>query len=57
MKKLLKIVGGAVATIVGIVLICIFAVEVLRFLQGVVGIAAVVVGVVILAIGISELKD
>ncbi|MCD6257371.1 hypothetical protein J7J45_04840 [Candidatus Aerophobetes bacterium] len=57
MKKWLKIVGGAVATAVGIWLIVIFAVQVLRFLQGIVGIAAAGVGIVVLAIGISELKE
>lgn len=57
MKKWLKVLGGAVATAVGIWLIVIFAIEVLVFLQGVVGIAAAVVGLVILAIGISELKE
>lgn len=57
MKKWLKILGGAVATAVGIWLIVIFAIQVLTFLQGVVGIAAAVVGLVVLAIGISELKE
>ncbi|MBC7188834.1 hypothetical protein H5U35_01280 [Candidatus Aerophobetes bacterium] len=57
MNKWLKILGGAVATAVGIWLIVIFAVHVLRFLQGIVGILAAVVGLVLLAIGISELKD
>ncbi len=57
MKRWLKIIGGAVATAVGIWLIVIFAVEVLRFLQGIVGIAAAGIGLVILAIGISELKE
>ena len=57
MRKWLKILGGAVATIVGIWLIVIFAVQVLRFLQGVVGIIAAVVGIIIMVIGISELKE
>jgi len=57
MKRWLKIIGGAVATAVGIWLIVIFALQVLRFLQGIVGIAAAVVGLVVLAIGISELKE
>jgi hypothetical protein len=57
MKKWLKIVGGAVATAVGIWLIVIFALQVLEFLQGIVGITAAVVGLVVLAIGISELKE
>lgn len=57
MKKWLKIVGGAVATAVGIWLIVIFALQVLKFLQGIVGITAAVVGLVVLAIGISELKE
>lgn len=57
MKKWLKIVGGVVATAVGIWLIVIFASKVLMFLEGIVGIAAAVVGLIILAIGISELKE
>ena len=57
MKKWLKILGGAVATAVGIWLIVIFAAQVLRFLQGVVGIVAAVVGLIVLVIGISELKE
>ncbi|MFQ5835400.1 MAG: hypothetical protein ACE5HR_05715 [bacterium] len=57
MKKWLKILGGAVATAVGIWLIVIFAPMVLIFLQGIVGIAAALVGLIILAIGISELKE
>jgi hypothetical protein len=57
MKKWLKILGGAVATAVGIWLIVIFASKVLIFLQGIVGIAAALVGLIILAIGISELKE
>ena len=57
MKKWLKILGGGAATVLGIILIIIFAVQVLTFLQGIVGIAAAVVGLVVLAIGISELKD
>lgn len=57
MKRWLKIIGGAVATAIGIWLIVIFAPQVLRFLQGIVGIAAAGVGLVILAIGISELKE
>jgi len=57
MKKWLKIIGGVVATVVGIWLIVIFAPEVLIFLEGIVGIAAALVGLVVLAIGISELKE
>ncbi len=57
MKKWLKILGGAVATAVGIWLIVIFAPMVLIFLEGIVGIAAALVGLIILAIGISELKE
>jgi hypothetical protein len=57
MKKWLKILGGAVATAIGIWLIVIFAPKVLIFLQGIVGIAAALVGLIILAIGISELKE
>ncbi len=57
MKRWLKILGGAVATAVGIWLIVIFARQVLLFLQGIVGIAAAGVGLVVLAIGISELKE
>ncbi len=57
MKKWLKILGGAVATTVGIWLIVIFAPMVLIFLEGIVGIAAALVGLIILAIGISELKE
>jgi len=57
MKKWLKIIGGAIATVVGIWLIVIFAPRVLLFLEGIVGIAVAVVGVIILAIGISELKE
>ena len=57
MKKWLKILGGAVATAVGIWLIVIFAPMVLIFLQGIVGIAAALVGLIILAIGISEIKE
>jgi len=57
MKKWLKILGGAVATAVGILLIVIFAPKVLIFLEGIVGIAAALVGLIILAIGISELKE
>jgi len=57
MKKWLKVVGGAVATAVGIWLIVIFASKVLLFLEGVVGIAVAIVGIVVLAIGISELKE
>jgi len=57
MKKWLKIIGGVVATVVGIWLIVIFASEVLMFLEGIVGIAAAVVGLIVLAIGISELKE
>ncbi|MBE0478362.1 hypothetical protein IBX65_04490 [Candidatus Aerophobetes bacterium] len=57
MKKWLKILGGAVATIVGIWLIVIFRYDVLSFLKGVVGIVAAVVGLIVLVIGISELKE
>jgi len=57
MKKWLKIIGGVVATAVGIWLIVIFASKVLMFLEGIVGIAVAVVGLIILAIGISELKE
>jgi len=57
MKKWLKIVGGAVATAIGIWLIVLFAPKVLIFLQGIVGIAAACVGIIILAIGISEIKE
>ena len=57
MKKWLKIVGGAVATAVGIWLVVIFASKVLIFLEGIIGIAAAVIGLIILAIGISELKE
>ena len=57
MKKWLKIVGGVVATAVGVWLVVIFASEVLIFLEGIVGIAAAVIGLIILAIGISELKE
>ncbi len=57
MKKWLKIVGGAVATAVGVWLVVIFASKVLIFLEGIVGIAAAVIGLIILAIGISELKE
>lgn len=57
MKKWLKIIGGVVATVVGIWLIVIFAPEVLMFLEGIVGIVAALVGLVVLAIGISELKE
>jgi len=56
-KKWLKIVGGVVATAVGVWLVVIFASEVLIFLEGIVGIAAAVIGLIILAIGISELKE
>ncbi len=57
MKKWLKIIGGVVATAVGVWLVVIFASEVLIFLEGIVGIAAAVIGLIILAIGISELKE
>ncbi len=57
MKKWLKIIGGLIATVVGIWLIVIFAPDVLIFLKGIVGIVAAVVGLVVLAIGISELKE
>jgi len=56
-KKWLKIIGGVVATAVGVWLVVIFASEVLIFLEGIVGIAAAVIGLIILAIGISELKE
>ena len=57
MKKWLKIIGGAVIVAGGIWLIVIFAPRVLTFLEGIVGIAAGAVGGIILAIGISELKE
>ncbi len=57
MKKWLKIIGGVVATAVGIWLIVVFASEVLIFVEGIVGIAAAVIGLIILAIGVSELKE
>lgn len=57
MKKWLKIVGGAVATAVGIWLVVLFAPKVLVFLEGIVGIAVALVGLIILAIGISEIKE
>ncbi|MCD6083430.1 hypothetical protein J7J59_04900 [Candidatus Aerophobetes bacterium] len=57
MKKWLKVVGGAVATALGIWLIVVFASKVLLFLEGIVGIAVAIVGIVVLAIGISELKE
>jgi len=57
MKKWWKILVGAVATAVGIWLIVIFAIWVLRFLQGIVGIVAAVLGIILLTIGISELKE
>ena len=57
MGKWLKIVGGALATAVGIGLLVLFAPEVLVFLKGVVGIGVALVGLVILAIGISEIKE
>jgi len=57
MKKWLKIVGGAVATAVGIWLIVLFAPRVLVFLEGIVGIAVALIGLIILAIGISEIKE
>ena len=57
MKKWLKIIGGVIATAVGIWLIVIFASEVLIFIEGIVGIGAAVIGLIILAIGVSELKE
>jgi hypothetical protein len=57
MKKWLKIVGGAVATAVGIWLVVLFAPKVLVFLEGIVGIAVALIGLIILAIGISEIKE
>ena len=57
MKKWLMIVGGVIATIIGIWLIVIFASQVLIFLKGIVGVAAAVIGIIVLAIGISELKE
>ncbi len=57
MKKWLMIIGGAIATIIGIWLIVIFASQVLIFLKGIVGVAAAVIGVIVLAIGASELKE
>jgi len=56
-KKWLKIIGGVVATAVGVWLVVIFASKVLIFLEGIVGIAVAVIGLIILAIGISELKE
>ena len=57
MKKWLKIVGGAVATAVGILLIVLFAPKVLVLMEGIVGIAVAMVGLIILAIGIGEIKE
>jgi len=57
MKKWLKIVGGAVATAVGIWLIVLFAPEVLVFVEGIIGIGVAMIGLIILAIGISEIKE
>ena len=57
MKKWLMVLGGAIAAIIGIWLIVIFASQVLTFLKGIVGVAAVIVGIIVLAIGISELKE
>ncbi len=57
MKKWLKIIGGAVATAVGIWLIVIFAPWVLVFLKGIVGIVVAAIGLIILAIGVSEVKE
>ncbi len=57
MKKWLKIIGGAVATAVGIWLIVIFAPRVLVFLEGIVGIVVAAIGLIILAIGVSEVKE
>lgn len=57
MKKWLKIIGGLVATAVGIFLIVIFAPQVLELLQGVVGIIAAAVGIILVVIGISESKE
>jgi len=57
MKKWLKIVGGAVATAAGIWLIVLFAPQVLVFVEGIVGISVALIGLIILAIGISEIKE
>jgi len=57
MKKWLKIIGGAVATAVGIWLIVVFAPRVLVFLEGIVGIVVAAIGLIILAIGVSEVKE
>ncbi len=57
MKKWLMIIGGAIATIIGIWLIVFFASQVLIFLKGIVGVTAAVIGIIVLAIGISELKE
>ena len=57
MKKWLKIIGGLVATAVGIFLIVIFAPQVLELLQGVVGIIAAAVGIIFVVIGLSESKE
>lgn len=57
MKKWLKIVGGAVATAAGIWLIVLFAPKVLIFVEGIVGIGVALIGLIILAIGISEIKE
>jgi len=57
MKKWLKIVGGAAATAAGIWLIVLFAPKVLVFVEGIVGIGVALIGLIILAIGISEIKE
>ncbi len=57
MKKWLKIIGGVVATAVGLWLIVVFASAVLIFLKGIIGIGAAMIGLIILAIGVSELKE
>ncbi|MCD6231954.1 hypothetical protein J7K28_04925 [Candidatus Aerophobetes bacterium] len=57
MKKWLEVIGGAIAVVIGIWLIVIFAPQVLTFLEGIVGIAVGGIGGIVLAIGISELKE
>ena len=57
MKKWLMIIGGAIAVIVGIWLIIVFAPRVLTLLQSIVGIVVGAVGGIVLVIGISELKE
>lgn len=57
MKKWLKVIGGTVIAGGGIWLIAFFVPHVLVFLKGIAGIAVVPAGLIVLAIGISELKD